>query len=1130
MLKVYHSNQLDILKDIAVHLMKMAPLQDALAEEVILVQSPGMAQWLQIELAIHFGIAANIRFPLPASFIWELFVKILPDIPQESAFNKNAMSWKLMDLIPARLEHPAFIQLHSYLQDDQERQKLFKLSRRIADLFDQYLVYRPEWLNQWQQGQLADISSEHQAWQSILWQDLVIRTQQLGQPQWHRANLYQLLITTLNESKQPPKGLPERVFICGISSLPPIYLQSLQALGRHIDVHLLFTNPCRHYWGDIQDRAFLDRMLNQKRNKFFSQQQTDWFKQPLGVSDWFSATGQQQQVNPLLASLGKQGRDNLYLLSQMDSMDQAIDAFADIDSSHLLGQLQRDILELEDHSVIGLTAQQFQSSRQRRTLRREDRSFSLHACHSPQREIEVVQDYLLALMEQDPELQPRDIIVMVADIDAYSPYIQAVFAAAKGERYLPWAISDRRVSHAHPVIQAFLQLLALPVLRFTAEQVLALLEAPALAQRFSITEEGLILLRRWVEESGIRWGLDDYSLAELELPVTHQNTWQFGLRRMLLGYAMDSRTGDWQGILPYDEAGGLIGELAGQLASLLQSLSQWREILRTARTLEQWLPYCRQLTESFFCGDVESQAALEIIHEQWQKLLQPGIEAKLQDSISISVLKDELSSMLDQQRISQRFLAGQVNFCTLMPMRSIPFKVVCLLGMNEGVYPRSLSPSGFDLMQQQPRKGDRSRRDEDRYLLLEALISARDAFYISFIGRDIQDNQPRLPSVLVSEMVEYVSLNFCLQGDEDLDLDSSADSLVRHLIVQHPATPYAAENYHQHGEWQSFAGEWLPAARGQGMPEQPFIQPLSPVICSELSLQQFLSFWRAPIRGWFTQRLAITFDHNQTELPQSEPFELDALQRYQFNQQLLNTLVRQQDADAFLYQQQLAGRLPFGAFATLFWQQQYQQMSQIATEIIPRLGEQSSLEIDIRLQGVRLTGWITQLQSDGLLRWRPAKLNYSDGLLLFIEHLLCCASGLNITSTMYGLENSRWCFKPVAADLALSQLTQLMQGYLQGMQSPLWLLKSSGGGWLQASLSKHSDPKQRVIDWNEDVQHKARQKLQDGWQDGYLQTGEGSDPYVRRLTRSLTEHQVRQICQAAEQWYLPVIKAHDPEA
>lgn len=1120
MFTVYHSNQLDLLKTLAAFHIENQPLRNPFQSEVVLVQSPGMAQWLQMSLAEQFGIAANIAFPLPASFIWDMFVRVLPGIPKESAFNKASMSWKLMAILPDMLTRAEFAMLKHYLTDDEDKRKLFQLAARIADLFDQYLVYRSEWLNSWEKGQqIADLG-EAQQWQAPLWAALVEYNRELGQPEWHRANLYARFISTLENSASRPASLPERVFICGISALPPVYLQALQALGKHIDIHLLFTNPCRHYWGDIQDYAFLAKLQSRRRQHFNHQGESALFRQS-DASSLFNDAGEQQLSNPLLASWGKLGRDNLFLLAQMECRE--IDAFVDIEPDNLLHSLQRDLLELEDNAVIGLKREDWETSRNKRILDPEDRSVSIHLCHSPQREVEVLQDRLLNIMANDPELYPRDIIVMVADIDAYTPFIQAVFGNAPAGRYLPFSISDRRASQAHPALQAFISLLSLPDSRFTSEGVLALLEVPALASRFAIDEEGLRRLRHWVGESGIRWGLDDETVRGLDLPPTGQHTWHFGLTRMLLGYAMNSETGHWQGILPYDESSGLIAELAGNLAELLMRLRRWRELLSAPRELESWLPLCRELLNDFFAGDADAEAALALIEEQWQQVINYGVQAQYQQAVPLSLLRDELASRLDQQRISQRFLAGPVNFCTLMPMRSIPFKVVCLLGMNDGVYPRTLPPLGFDLMSQQPKKGDRSRRDDDRYLFLEALISAQQQLYISYIGRTIQDNSERFPSVLVSELVEYISQSFCLPGDLARDVDTSAAAVVAHLHHLHSRMPFAAENFLPQAKYPSYATEWLPAAKASGVPHPPFMQPLPELEIAELNFEQLVRFWRHPVRAFFSQRLGVSFLLSDTELPDAEPFTLDNLSRYQLNSQLLNTLIDEQPSEPLYARQRAAGNLPYGAYGELFWQEQLTDMSELAGQVREQRNASNSWEINLQIDGLQLNGWLPQVQDDGLLRWRPGHLNFTDGLALWLEHLVYCVLGGSGDSRMYGRKESQWRFPALPAEEAQAWLERYIQGYRQGMCSPLLLLPKTGGAWLEASY----DEKSAAILRDENTQEKARIKLLQAWQGNMQVEGEGNDPYLARLFRMLDDATVRAITDNAEAWLLPLVQNND---
>ena len=1118
MLRVYHSNRLDVLEALMEFIVERERLDDPFEPEMILVQSTGMAQWLQMTLSQKFGIAANIDFPLPASFIWDMFVRVLPEIPKESAFNKQSMSWKLMTLLPQLLEREDFTLLRHYLTDDSDKRKLFQLSSKAADLFDQYLVYRPDWLAQWETGHLVEGLGEAQAWQAPLWKALVEYTHQLGQPRWHRANLYQRFIETLESATTCPPGLPSRVFICGISALPPVYLQALQALGKHIEIHLLFTNPCRYYWGDIKDPAYLAKLLTRQRRHSFEDRELPLFRDSENAGQLFNSDGEQDVGNPLLASWGKLGRDYIYLLSDLES-SQELDAFVDVTPDNLLHNIQSDILELENRAVAGVNIEEFSRSDNKRPLDPLDSSITFHVCHSPQREVEVLHDRLLAMLEEDPTLTPRDIIVMVADIDSYSPFIQAVFGSAPADRYLPYAISDRRARQSHPVLEAFISLLSLPDSRFVSEDVLALLDVPVLAARFDITEEGLRYLRQWVNESGIRWGIDDDNVRELELPATGQHTWRFGLTRMLLGYAMESAQGEWQSVLPYDESSGLIAELVGHLASLLMQLNIWRRGLAQERPLEEWLSVCRDMLNAFFLPDAETEAAMTLIEQQWQAIIAEGLGAQYGDAVPLSLLRDELAQRLDQERISQRFLAGPVNICTLMPMRSIPFKVVCLLGMNDGVYPRQLAPLGFDLMSQKPKRGDRSRRDDDRYLFLEALISAQQKLYISYIGRSIQDNSERFPSVLVQELIDYIGQSHYLPGDEALNCDESEARVKAHLTCHHTRMPFDPQNY-QPGNLQSYAREWLPAASQAGKAHSEFVQPLPFTLPETVPLETLQRFWAHPVRAFFQMRLQVNFRTEDSEIPDTEPFILEGLSRYQINQQLLNALVEQDDAERLFRRFRAAGDLPYGAFGEIFWETQCQEMQQLADRVIACRQPGQSMEIDLACNGVQITGWLPQVQPDGLLRWRPSLLSVAQGMQLWLEHLVYCASGGNGESRLFLRKDGEWRFPPLAAEQALHYLSQLIEGYREGMSAPLLVLPESGGAWLKTCYDAQNDA---MLDDDSTLQ-KARTKFLQAYEGNMMVRGEGDDIWYQRLWRQLTPETMEAIVEQSQRFLLPLFR------
>lgn len=1096
MLQIYHSNLLNVHKELISSMIKNHPLTHAFEQEIILVQSKGMSQWLQIELAQNLGIIANISFSLPATFIWEMFTQVLPNVPQESAFTKIAMAWKLMSILPSVLHEPEFKHLKRYLNEDIGKRKLYQLSDRIANLFEQYLIYRPQWLETWQKKQLIEGISDNQQWQKNLWLALIEYTEKLNQPKWHLANLYQQFIESIQSNLPSYIKLPKRIFICGISALPPIYLRILNILGQHVDIHLMITNPCRYYWWDIQNYSSLEELERHKLKSYLDQHEITRFNGKSFSNNLFNQEGKQFLTNPLLASWGKLGHDNLYYLSQLEKSNE-ISAFVDLPRDCLLHQIQQDILDLEDHSQLGLTEVTYNSSFSKRQLNKQDKSLTFHSCHSSQREVEVLQDYLLHLFEEDPNLKPKDIIVMVPDIDSYAPYIQAVFSYVSPERRLPFSISDRKAKQVHTILQAFISLLDLPQSRFTTEQVLSLLEVPALARRFSIYDNELVLLRRWINESGIRWGLDDKNLAMLELPATGQNTWAFGLNRMILGYAMDSQAGVWNKILPYDECIGLSAKLAGQLATFIDLLAVWKNKLNHERKLSEWLTLCQSLLNDFFETDEQIEAIFIFILQQWQKIIETGIAAKYQEMVPLSLIRNELATCFDKEKISQCFLAGAINFCILMPMRSIPFKVVCLLGMNDRIYPCSISPLCFDLMTEQPHHGDRKRQDDDRYLFLETLNSASQLFYLSYIGYAMRDNQAHNPSILVNELLDYISQSFCLEGDEHLNIDLSGNRVKEHLVTKHTRVPFATENYLPNSIHHSYAIEWLSAAKNQGNPQPEFCTPLTPMIESnnEILVDQLLYFYRHPIRAFFQQRLKVNFFNEEVQLQENEPFVVNNLQKYKLNERLLKAMIYEESLEEVLTTLRATGGVPSEYFGQIYLEKQIQDLQPLADKIKINCHEYFNQLFVEPFENIRLAGQLRNIQKNCIIRYRPAKLTINDGLSLWIEHLIFCLTIRSCESYYWGKDNSEWCFEPVDKYQAKAYLQQLLNGYQDGMNSPLPLFNKSGWNWLMSCYNKKNDQ----FDFeSETILKKAKMQLIQSLQGTYNQLGEMEDIYINR--------------------------------
>ena len=421
------------------------------------------------------------------------------------------------------------------------------------------------------------------------------------------------------------------------------------------------------------------------------------------------------------------------------------------------------------------------------------------------REIEVLQDRLLEMFQTDPTLLPRDILVMTPDIKTYAPFIQAVFSIPKDDpRWIPFSIADRGVREESKVIDSFLNLLDLHGSRLGASQVLGVLESPSVQKRFGLSEADLELIHRWVRETGIRWGIDGESRGRLGLPGFQENTWRAGMERMLLGYAMPDQDGQmFAGILPYDRIEGgdasVLGNFLGFVERLFVSVKELDEL----RTLEEWSAFLAALLEEFFLPDEETARDVKVIRQTLHDLAGKQALSGFNEKIGLDVIKSYLKTFLEAEGFGFGFLTGGVTFCAMLPMRSIPFKVICLAGMDDDTYPRQTKPLGFDLMAKNPRPGDRSRRNDDRYLFLEAILSAREKLYISYVGQSIQDNSPIPPSVLVSELTDYIRQGFEVPGKETRE----------QIVTKHRLQAFSPDYFKEKGKLFSYSTENFEASQ-----------------------------------------------------------------------------------------------------------------------------------------------------------------------------------------------------------------------------------------------------------------------------------------------------------------------------
>ena len=1071
----FSSNRLELLAvQLADTLQK--PLSDPLSGDIIVVQNRGMERWISMQLALRHGICANVRYLFPRVFLYETATR-LTGIPPAGDYDPEILSWRIMGILPGCLDNPVYSSLKRYLADDSANLKNYQLASGIARVFDRYLIFRPEMMDAWENGESG---TGEAAWQADLWRRI-----RAGCTTEHLNGLRKQIQNRV-ATGSAGAFLPERISIFGISILPPFYLDFFNLLSESMEVNGFFMNPCREFWTYIRSEREIGQMVQRVREK----------------TAWKTATGEDlylEKGNSLLASLGKQGRDFFSHLAGIAS--DIHEEFHDPGEKTLLTLLQADMLNLRNRGGDEILAGQVtRPGDPKADVACDDQSLRVHSSHGPLREIEILHDQLYEMFSQDPDLLPKDIIVMAPDIEIYAPLVEAVFAsgvqasvgdilrpgAFKHRPEIPFGIADRGISRGSAMVRAFFTILELVTDRFGVAGSLSILDAAPVRNRFGLEDGDVEKIRRWIAESGIRWGIDQEDRANAGLPAFRENTWRSGLDRLLLGYAM---SGDgkriFKGVVPYDDIEGKDAEILGRFITFAETLFSLRASLTKPRSLGDWTADFLGLLDAFFApaaGDDEEEE-LRSIRRSLEEIGRMEEKAAYHAAVDFSVMKSVLKKSLDNSGHPYGYMTGGVTFCAMVPMRSIPARVVCLLGMNNADYPRRSEPLDFDLLTEKPRPGDPSRRDDDRYLFLEALLSARDTLYISYVGQSSEDNSVIPPSVLVSELIDHLEQGYrCEEG-----------TIAEHLFTLHRLQPFHPSYFSGDTKLFSYSAENCAAARSLLDPsrsERKFVTgPLAePEAGSrEISILDLITYFSNPSKYLMKRRIGLSLDQGPDILQEKELFRIGGLERYHLGETLLEHSLGGGDPRELFPAIMASGELPHGTAGRCEYDALCRKVTDVAKSVGPLLKGQriSPLDVDLTVAGFHIVGRISGLCEAGLIRYRYAGIRGKDHLKLWIELLLWHLTESDTppgAAELLGREEA-WVY--TGTENPLDTLGNLLQIYAAGQRSPAPFFPDTSLAYAETLYG------------GKKTAEEALKRAETIWNGNEKLTGEGGDPYFR---------------------------------
>jgi exodeoxyribonuclease V gamma subunit len=1069
MLHIHRAVRADALAD-ALAALLCVPLDDPFAAEVVAVPTRGMERWLTQRMSSVLGarpgrddgVCANVLFPFPQRLITDAVATASGIDPADDPWLPERSVWPLMTVVEESLHEPWLAALARYLgaaadpPDPVRQARRLTALRHLAGLFHRYSLHRPQMLAAWREGRDVDSAgaplSPASAWQAELWRRLRAR---LGV-----ADLAERAAGARDALIDDPQllDLPARLSVFGLTRIPAGHLQILRALAAGRDLHLFLLHPSPALWERVGDAVTgVPTPSRAAANGAGPSMVVPRSADPTAALP----------ANRLLASWGRDAREmQLVLLSEPGALADHPEPDPPAPAT-LLGMIQDDVRADRPPPGPPLPG----TADARAVLAGDDRSIEVHSCHGRARQAEVIRDAVLHALTEDPALEPRDVIVMCPDIETFAPLIQATFGAGEAQQSpddpevadgdgrpidLRVRLADRSLRQTNPVLGVVSALLELADERMTASQILDLADRGPVRRRFRLDDEDITRLQDWISQAGIRWGLDAAHRAPYRLQTLDSGTWRVGLDRLLLGVTM---TEDGQrlfsGVLPLDDVDSRSIDLAGRFAELVARTGQAVESLSMRQSLSAWAEAIADAADGLAATsprDRWQRAELQRVLDEMVSEAGGGAPAEL----APAEMRAFLAQRLEGRPTRANFRTGHLTVCTLMPMRSVPHRVVCLLGLDDGAFPRKATGDGDDLMLAEPLVGERDPRSEDRQLLLDALMAATDRLIVTYSGNDERTNAPRPPAVPVGELLDTI----------DATARCDAGPARRQVVIQHPLQPFDPRNFTAGAvagtpPW-SFDSVALAGARALTGPRvalPPLLHaPLPPRTGQVVELADLVRFLEHPVRAFLRQRLGIGLWAGADEIEDALSVELDPLERWGVGQRLLEARLAGVEGRTASLAEIARGTLPPGVLGKPVIDDLYPMVDAIfdeATKLVPAAagGGLGGDPVDVRVplaDGRLLTGTVSGVSGDVLLVTTFSRVSAKHRIAAWARLLAVTATDparpfqAATVGRAGGGDDVRvaW-IEPLAADpgprgeIAVAHLDVLVDLYDRGLREPL---------------------------------------------------------------------------------------------
>ena len=993
MIYTHKSNNLEVLADLISDALNEHTSGDPFKSDKIIVPNLDTSSWLKLKIAEKNGFAGNIKFLLPGEWLYTKIREIYPDLPGLLPSDPEPMTWTIFELLSDKTLRSNLKKIDRYINaqpDENSELALIQISKKIASLYDQYLLYRPELILKWESG---DIGKGDEEWQAKLWVKMNSRWKsEYGTDlSIHKAELYRVVFDQTVEGG-------DRLYLFNPGLIAQPIVELMKKVGIQQDVFLYLISPAQEI--DKNSHSLLSAW-----GKEAEAVEVQYETENLEVSNHFSDINSNNQLHEVQNSISRQ---------------------------------QTDLnLACPDNKLNGI---------------------DVRSCHSTLREVEVLYTYLAELFEADEKLSPDEILVVSPDMSQYTSTVKAVF-----ENHdellpkIPFHIAGNSNKKTALFERSISRLLQIADSRFNSTDILDFLTLQPIREHLQLSESDVSTIRQWIEENHVYWGMDKNHREELNQPAVNLQTWNSAIRRVWLGQTMASKKGElWNDTLLYDGLDSTSDQLVwSRFTQFLNKLDKVRSQTKSKRKVDDWCDLIDNWMSTFFSERLLSSETVSGTIKSLQSFKENAQLAKPTTEVSYSVIKQELDKKLNEKRSGSAKLNRGVTFSNMVPVRSLPFKVIALIGLNEGVFPRKLSSPDYDLMVQNPNTTDRNRRNEDRNLFLESIMATKERHYCSYIGQDRVDNEQLPPSPIVSDWIGYLS---------------KSSGLKEEFIVKKESISSFSPNSFLNTGYESLDAICAKKINLSKDESSGLILSKLPDDSEDtptLSPSEFVAFFSNPIRAYLRNNYKVRLRDLDEE---KDEFELNHLDKYQMFIQTFGWLLEGYSESEIVTLYQNSGKIPIG------WKGDSETIKLITNadktiQLIRSHGftpEFSRETIDLDLNHLSISGEVQSFSKEDSLDISFSSMSGKNLLNSWIKHLMVLSTTGNSTPSYLLCEPKNGDpnlirFTPV--ENSDTELNKLADHYLNGHQSPLWFFPKTVYEYV-TNLSKGEDTaveKARVI-------------------------------------------------------------------